>query len=157
MTVRSDKGQAILEVALVLPILLIILSGAYASVCTALLKSRAESAALTEALRAGRNHAGIGHHLSHSVTSGGRSVAVRSSPQGKARLLPPPFPALTGRTKATVTVRKEWMEIGVPGWLPEVRIERNAELSADSWGKETSSGKNAQRWIRASVVLGAIR
>lgn len=154
---RCDRGQAILELALVLPILLIVLLGAYASVRTAFLKSRAESAVFTETLRTGRNLPGIGRDLSRSVLPDDRAVHIRNARERDVRLLPPPFPSFVGRSSATVTLRKDWGEVGNPRWLPTAHIERKTELGVDCWEKETTSGRKARRWIRAAVMLGAIR
>lgn len=157
MTRRSNCGQAFLECALFAPALLIILLGGYASVRTAILKSRAESAAITETLRAGRNLPGIGRDLSRSVLPDDRAVQIRNARGRNALPLPPPLPSFAGRSSATVTLRKEWREIGTPRWLPTAHIERTTELGADCWERETPSGKKARGWIRAVVLLGAIR
>lgn len=157
MRPRCDSGQAILELALAVPILLIVLLGAYASVRTAFLKSRAESAVFTETLRAGRNLPGISRDLSRSVFPDDRSVQIRNARERDVRLLPSPLPSFAGRSSATVILRKEWREVGNPRWLPTAHIERKTELGADCWGKDTPSGKKARRWIRAAVLLGAIR
>lgn len=157
MTNRRNKGQALLEMALTMPILLALLLGAYASARTSLLKSRAESAAFTEALRTGRNHRGIERELSSSITSGEATVDIRSARNRDSRLLPAPFPALAGRTTAAVEVRKTWAEIGSPRWLPAVRILQRTTSNVDCWGNDTPSGKRMRRWVRGFVLLGAIR
>jgi hypothetical protein len=157
MTNRGEKGQALVEIALALPILLILLLGAYASTRTAFLKSRAESAAFTEALRVGRNLRGIEEELSRSIFPEGKKVTIRSGRKGKSRLLPVPFPLLAGKTASTVEVPKYWKEIGEPPWLPPVRISRKAEFHVNCWGKDSSSGKSIRRYIGGLVVLGAIR
>jgi hypothetical protein len=157
MTNRRESGQSLLEVAIGLPLLLVLLLGAYASTRTAILKSRAESVALAEALRAGRNLPGIEQKLSRSILPEGKEVDVRSERGKQSRLLPVPFPLLAGTTIATAEVRHAWTEIDNPRWLPSAKILRNAELHADCWGKATSSGKSIQRWIQGYVLLGVIR
>ncbi len=157
MTNRRERGQSLVELVLVLPILLILLLGAYASSRTAILKSRAESASFAEALRAARNLPGIEQELSRSVIAEEREVAIQSRGEEKTRMLPAPFPSIAGKTTATADVRHRWREIGNPRWLPPAHILRETELHADCWGKETSSGKSVKRWIRGFVVLGAIR
>jgi len=157
MRKRREKGQALVEAALGLPILLILLVGAYASTRTAILRSRAESASFTEALRIGRNLPGIERDLSRSILPVGETVDVRSDREGKSRLLPAPFPLLAGKTAAAAEVRYPWREIGNPRWLATANILQKTELDADCWGKATSSGKSVRRWIRGFVLLGAIR
>jgi hypothetical protein len=157
MTNRDEKGQTLVEMALALPILLILLLGGYASTRTAFLKSRAESASFTQALRVGRNLRGIERELSESIFPEGKKVTIRSGRKGKSRLLPRPFPLLAGKTASTVEARKTWKEIGGAQWLPPVRISQKAELHVNCWGQDSSSGKSIRRYIRGLVVLGAIR
>lgn len=157
MTAPRVKGQALVEVALTLPILLILLGGVYAATRTAFLASRAESASFAEAIRAGRNLRGIGPELSRSVSPERNTVEIQPNRRGKSRLLPAPLPSLAGKTTATVNVRKTWPEIGNPEWLATTNIVRKTTLSADCWGKETPSGKRLQRWILGRIVLGTVR
>jgi hypothetical protein len=157
MASRRNSGQTLVEVAFVLPILLILLMGGYATTRTAFLKSRAESASFAEAIRAGRNLPGIEQVLSRAILPEGDEVTVRSGRKGKSRLLPAPFPSLSGKTDATVAIRKQWREIGTPRWLPQANIQEKTKVSVDCWGKDTSSGKNIRRWILGYIVLGAIR
>jgi len=156
MTSPRVEGQALVEVALALPILLILLVGAYAATRTAFLASRAESASFAEALRAGRNLPGFEPDLSRSIIPERDTVEIRPGREGDSRLLPAPFLSLAGKTTATVTVRKPWNEIGNPGGVATTNILRKTELSADCWARETSSGKRIQRWVRGGIVLGAI-
>jgi hypothetical protein len=157
MTDRRESGQSLVEVAIVLPLLLVLLVGAYASTRTAILKSRSESVAFAEALRAGRNLAGIENELSRSILPDGKEVDVRAGQGKQSRLLPAPFPRLAGTTTASAEVRHAWREIYPSRWLPPAKILRNAELHADCWGKTTSSGKSIQRLIQGYVLLGVIR
>jgi hypothetical protein len=157
MAYRRNSGQTLVEVAFVLPILLILLIGAYAATRTVFLKSRAESSSFAEAIRAGRNLPGIGKDLSRAIMPEEDEVYVRSDQERKSRFLPPPFPSLAGKTNATVTIRKKWGEIGAPLWMPQANIQEITKVSVDCWGKDTSSGKSIRRWIRGYVFLGAIR
>jgi len=154
---HRNKGQALLEMALTMPILLILLLGAYASTRTSILKSRAESAAFTETLRVGRNHRGIERELSLSILPEEDTVDIRSVRKRNSRLFPLPFPTLAGRTTASVEVRKRWKEIGAPRWMPTVRILQQTESNVDCWGKDTYSGERMRRWVRGFVLLGVIR
>lgn len=154
---RGKNGQALVETALFLPILLIVLLGAYAMTRTAFLKSRAESAAFTGALRTGRNLGVIASELSRSVSHEQHTVSIHTDGKRNSRLLPPPFPSLTGKTSSVVEIRKLWKEIGEPPWLPPVRITHKEDLHVDCWGMNSASGKSVQRFISGLVVLGAIR
>ncbi len=157
MTNLDKKGQTLVEMVLALPILLILLLGAYASTRTAFLKSRAESAAFTEALRVGRNLRGIERELSESIIPESKTVTIRAERKGNSRLLPSPFPLLAGKTASTVEVRKHWKEIEGAQWLPPVKISQKTELHVNCWGQDSSSGKSIRRYIRGLVALGAIR
>jgi hypothetical protein len=157
MAYRRNSGQTLVEVAFALPILLILLIGAYATTRTSFLKSRAESASFAEAIRAGRNLPGIEQALSRAILPEGDEVYVRSGRKGKSRLLPAPFPLLAGKTDATVSIRKQWREIGAPRWLPQANIQEKTNVSVDCWGKDTSSGNKIRRWIRGYIAMGTIR
>jgi len=157
MTNSRNRGQTIVETALALPILLILILGGYASVRTAILKSRSESAAFVETVRAGRNLPGIERELSQSILADDGTVDIRGGQPRKSRLLPAPFPLLAGKTGATVKVGKQWKEIGGPRWLPAANIHQEMEIHVDCWGKEAPSGKSIRQWVRGFVVLGAIR
>lgn len=157
MTIRRDRGQAAVEVALTLPILLIIILGGYASARTAFLKSRSESGAFAEAIRVGRNLSGIERELSRSILPDDGAVEILEYRKRNPGLFPVPSPHLAGRTGANVEVRKQWTEVGAPRWLPAANILQKTEMHVDCWGKETSSGKSIRRWVRGLVMLGAIR
>lgn len=157
MTVRRNKGQALLEIVLLIPVFLVLLLGAYASTRTSILKSRADSAAFTETLRVGRNYRGIERELSMSIHPEEETVDILSVRNRGGRLLPAPFPSLAGSTTAVVEVRKGWNEIGVPRWMPSVRILQQTESNVDCWGKDTSSGKRVRQWVQGLVLLGVIR
>ena len=157
MTICRDRGQAIVEVALTLPILLVLILGGYASARTAFLKSRAESGAFVEAVRVGRNLAGIEKELSRNILHDDGTVEILVSRKRYSGIFPVPSLHLDGRTAATVEVRKEWNEVGAPRWLRGANILQKTEIHVDCWGKETSSGKSIRRWVQGLVVLGAIR
>lgn len=157
MIIHRNKGQALLEIVLTMPVLLALLLGGYASTRTSILKSRAESAAFTETLRVGRNYRGIERELSMSILPEGKTVDIRSVGNRGHRLLPAPFPSLAGSTTAAVEVRKRWNEMGAPRWMPAVRILQQTESNVDCWGKDTSSGERVHRWVQGIVLLGAIQ
>ena len=157
MIKHQNKGQTLLEIVLLIPVLLVLLLGAYASTRTSILKSRAESAAFTETLRVGRNYRGIERELSMSILPEDETVDILSERNRGGRLLPAPFPSLAGSTTGAVEVRKGWNEIGAPRWMPTVRILQLTESNVDCWGKDTSSGKRVRQWVQGIVLLGVIR
>ena len=157
LTNSRELGQALLEVALALPILLVILLGGYASTRTAFLTSRSESGTFAVAIRAGRDLPGIEQELSRAILPDGGTVVIRVEQKSKVPIFPAPFPHLAGRTKATVEIRKQWVEVGAPRWRPAAHIHRKTEMHVDCWGKESLSGKSIRGWVRGLVFLGAIR
>jgi hypothetical protein len=157
MTAHRDEGQALLEIVLAMPILLVLLLGGYASTRTSILKSRAETASFTETLRVGRNYRGIERELSMSILPEEDTVDIHSVRNKRSRLLPAPFPSLAGSTTAAVEVRKRWNEIGAQRWMPTVRILQQTKSNVDCWGKDTSSGKRVRQWVHGIVLLGVIR
>lgn len=154
---RSAPGQVLVEMALVLPILLVLIVGAYAAARSAFLHSRSASVSFTEALRAGRNLRGIEKELSRTVLPEGGSVSIQASERKGSGLLPLPSVSLSGRTSAAVEVRKPWPEIGDPDWLPPVSIRQESEFYVDCWNSGTGSGKRIGRWILGAVALGSVR
>lgn len=157
MTPRDTRGQALVEMAVGLPIILVMFAGLYIACRTAFLASGAQSATQAEALRAGRCQPGIEKQLAASLLPGETGVSVRSTSSGEARLLPSPFPALTGRSSGIVSLTKSWSEVGSIGEFPPLALVRRSDLSVDCWGKNSSSGKGIARVIQARIALGAIR
>lgn len=157
MKPHPERGQALVEAVLLLPLLVTVLLGAYASVRTAILRSRAESSAFAQALRVGRGLSELRQDLSRSISSDPGTVVTRSARGETAGILPAFVARLAGRTTATVEARKEWDEIGAPDWLPAARPFRKASLHADCWGEKTTSGSDIRRAVGALVVLGAVR
>src|SRR5512134_1236767 len=98
MRSRSVKGQALVELAIVVPVLLVILAGGYVACRTAYLSARAGSAAHQHALRTGRRLPSLQRELARSVLDSPGEVAVEGSFGRPTRLLPLPFPALAGRS-----------------------------------------------------------
>lgn len=157
MSLRDARGQSLVELAAALPIILIMFAGFYVACRTGFLASRAHSAAQTEALRAGRGMPGIEKQLSATLLPGENGASVRSESGRNARLLPTPFPSLAGRSSGVASLNKEWKEMGDIGGFPPLALVRRADLSADSWNRNSRSGKNVRRMIRARIALGAIR
>jgi hypothetical protein len=157
MTFRGARGQSLVELALALPMVLVMFAGLYVACRTAFLASRAHSAAQTEALRAGRALPGIERQLSAALLPGEPGASIGSEPGKKARILPAPFPSLAGRSSGVASVSKTWWETGqIAGFGPLDLVSR-ADLCVDCWDGMSRSGKNIRRIIRARVALGAIR
>lgn len=151
------KGQGLVETALALPVLLLLLAGAYVCCRSSFLISAAESAAHAEALRAGRGQPGIEEKMSNSIASGRRVVTIRPAGNGKTRLLPSPFPSLAGRTKGIAEIDKSWEETGGLVGLPALQAIRAAEASVDCWDRKTSSGGRIRGFVRGYVATGVLR
>ncbi len=157
MTARGTNGQGLVEAALVLPMLLLLLSGSYVCCRAAFLHSAAESASQTETLRAGRRLAGMEQKISGDILQRGSSVAVRSESAGKGRLLPAPFPSLAGRTRGIIEVRKGWDEIGRDSNFQVLAINRSSEASVDCWDQRSGSGKKIRLVINGYLATGFLR
>lgn len=159
MTIRrtGGQGQALLEIAIALPALLLLLAGAYACCRAAVIASSASSAAQAESIRSGRRLPGLEKNLAGSVLPGGEGVSLNVRSGKKGRLLPSPFPSLAGRTIGVAKVEKKWDETGGIGAVPPLRLERQSEMSVDCWDKGSSSGRKIRRVVRARVALGIIR
>ncbi len=157
MTVPGTRGQALVETAAVLPIVLILFAGLYVACRTAFLASGAQSAAQAEALRVGRGLPGIEKNLAAALSPEGRGVSVRAASDREARLLPSPFPTLAGRSSGTVSLTKSWSETGAVGQFPPLALDRRSIVTADCWGESSGSGKNIARMIRARIALGVLQ
>lgn len=157
MTIRDARGQSLVELALAVPIVLLMFGGLYVACRTAFLASRGQSAAQAEALRVGRALPGIESRLSENLLHGEAGASVRSESGKKVRLLPAPFPSLAGRSVGVASVNREWRETGAIGGFEPLALARRAELCADCWGGNSKSGENIRRIVRARVALGAIR
>ncbi len=157
MTARETRGQALVEAAATLPIVLILLAGLYVACRTAFLASGAQSAAQAEALRAGRGLPGIEKNLAAGLLPDGRGVSIRGACDRESRLLPPPFPALAGRSSGTVSLSKSWSETGAVGQFSPLALDRKSVVTADCWGEGSASGKSIARTIRARIALGVLQ
>lgn len=153
----QNKGQSLVEVALLLPVLLLLLAGGYVCCRSAFLVSAAETAARTEALRSGRRQPGIEKMMSDSIMAGGDGITIRPEDSDRSRLLPSPFPSMTGRTKGIVEIRKPWTEAGFASNLPELQAVRAVEASVDCWDKGSASGKKVNGFVRGIVATGILR
>jgi hypothetical protein len=152
-----NRGEVLLETAILLPSLLLLLAGSYVCSRAVILRGAAESAAHAEAIRAGRGLVGIEKKMASSLLPRGEGVEIRAGNGSGARLLPAPFPALSGRAKGTVEIRKDWKEAGSIADFPGLRISRTAEMTADDWSKDSKSGKNIRRTVKMIVAAGILR
>ena len=157
MTMTSTNGQGLVEAALVLPVLLLLLAGSYVCCRAAFLHSAAESAAQTEAIRTGRQLAGIEGKMADAILPHGRGVVLRAESAGRGSVLPAPFPSLAGRTKGIAEIRHGWEEgIGIRE-VPSLQVVRLTEASVDCWEKKTGSGKKIRNFIKGLVAVGVLR
>lgn len=156
MTMNSTGGQGLVEVALVLPFMLLLLAGSYVCCRATFLHSAAESAAQTESIRAGRQLPEIGAEMSRDILPQGHGVAIRQETAGNVGLLPIPVPSLSGRTKGIVEIREEMAGIsGFPS-VPPLLVSRLSEASVDCWERRSRSGKKIRYIITGYVLTGAL-
>lgn len=154
MNVR--KGQALVEVALALPVLMLLLAGTYVCTRASFLHAAAESAAQTEALRGGRLLPGIEAKMSASIRPQGRGVDIRTESAGKAGILPPPFPSLEGRTKGSVDITEN-IEGYARFHFQPLHVHRASEAAVDCWEKKSASGKRLRRYLGGFIATAALR
>jgi hypothetical protein len=159
MNLRCSRGQGLVEAVIVLPLLIIVLSGTYACVRSYFLVSAAEGAAHTEAIRVGRQLAGIEQQISDSIMPipVGDGVRIKSDANDKTGLLPAPFPRFAGRTKTTVEVDNRWIELYGMSNLPPLQAVKVSEISVDCWDKRSPSGMKVQRVVSGIVATGVLR
>jgi hypothetical protein len=152
-----NEGMALVETALVIFLLLLLLAGGYVGVRSGCLKSRAESAAQAQALRAGRRQGRLEERLAESVISGSGEVQVRSERGKRAILGVMPLPPLEGRTVGVASLGKGWDEAGKIPDLPRLELVRRAEASVDCWDRGSDSGKKVRGVVEGTVASGALR
>lgn len=157
MTRIRSNGQGLVEVALLLPVFLLLAGGSYICCRTSFLHSVAESSAQTESIRTGRRLAGIERQMSDDILPSGHGVTIRSDNIGKSRLLPPPFPTLAGRTNVVADIRKGWEEIACGSVFPHLKVVRTSEASVDCWDKPSGSGRKIRLVVGGFVATGILR
>ena len=156
MTTKSTGGQGLVEVALVLPLLLLLLAGSYVCCRASFLHSAAESAAQTEAIRAGRLLAGLEGKMSREILPNGNGVAIRPEFTGNVGKLPIPVPSLAGRTRGIVEIREEREDIRGFPYFPPLQVSGLSEASVDCWEKKSGSGKKVRFFISGYVATGIL-
>lgn len=157
MRIRHNDGMAIVELALIVPALLLMLAGTYVAARTAILRCAASSAAQAEAIRAGRRLSGLERDLAETILAGGRSVAIRAEKGKSAALLPAPFPSLEGRTIGVAEVDKAWDETGDPASFDKVHLTRRSEMSVNCWDSATSSGRKIRNTVTGYVASAVLQ
>jgi hypothetical protein len=155
--IRRNSGAAVLETALLLPLLLVMIVGTYIACRSAFLKSAAESAAHVEAVRSGRRLPGIESRMADSILPGGQGVTIRSGRGKETRLLPGPFPSLAGRSKGIAEIDKDWEEVSLAAGFPRLSLSRLSEVSADCWDAGSSSGRKIRRAVTVTVATAVLR
>jgi hypothetical protein len=157
MNLGRSQGQGLVETTLLLPAVLLLLYGTFACLRAYFLDSAAESAAHAEAIRSGRQLAGMERQMSDSILPEGKGVRIYADAGTKTKLLPAPFPGLTGRTKGIAEVQNDWEETFAMANLPPLHTGRISEMSVDCWEKRSPSGKNIRRVVSGIVVTGILR
>lgn len=147
----------LLETVILLPVLLLLLLGSYVCSRAVILRGASESAAHAEAIRSGRGLPGIEKKMAADLLPRGEGIDIRSGNGGETRLLPAPFPTLSGRSIGTVEIRKGWEEAAPFSCFPELKMTRVAELTVDGWSRESRSGKNIRRTVDFFVATGAFQ
>jgi|GEM_PF-4268272 len=159
MKAGRAQGQALLELAICLPALLLLLWLAHAAFLTAWARANAQSAARSELLRSGRRLPPFGASFISSTAPGCDNVAVRSA-TGRTSAAAPFIPlagALAGRSESVVTVEKRWIGTSLQGTLPSICLSRRLEGSLDCWDMGSPSGRRIRAAARAVALAGGIR
>jgi len=153
---NSPGGQALVETALALPLLLILLGGGYWFHRDLSLSSSAESAAHSQMLRAGRRQAGIEPRLSGTIHPGDNIARIEAHNDPLVGEVPL-FRSLAGRTVASADVSLGKEPVGAFLDPPSHALRRVAEGAVDCWGRETVSGATVRRTVRGILLTGALR
>lgn len=153
----SKTGFALLETALMLPLLSIMLIGIYAFGNTLTVLSMAESESHAETLRVARKQTSSATGWNDLFPAGEKGLESHSSEGSGARILPSPLPNLAARAKVTVSIDRDW-DIWTRSYLgiKSQKVGRNAELSGDCWDAGTASGKKVRAVVIALAVSGAL-
>lgn len=160
MTRNPSNGQGLVELALVLPVLLLLLAGGYVCCRASFLHAAAESAAQNEAFRAGRRLPGIERKMADAILPQGRGVNIHTESGGNAQILPAPFPSLAGRTKGNVEVTEVREGSGGSPYssdFPHSQLLRISEASVDCWEKSSASGNKIRGLVAGMVATGVLR
>jgi len=151
------SGQALIEVALALPCLLILLAGLLVAGRAVSLSGSTESAAFTHTLREGRRQRDIGAAIARSILPHGTGVVLRSKQKQAISLVPDVLPLPEGRTLGSVKIDKGWKEAGRIAVWPGLSVERRIEASVDCWGRPTPTGRKTAAAVHAYVLLESLR
>lgn len=158
MKTSKAKGQALVELAIVVPILLAILAGGYVACRTGFIASAAESAAHQEAVRSGRRLPPFERELARTILPGGGGVRVRGTTSRTGwQPLPAAVPGLAGRSIGIAEADKTWNESGIVASYEPLRLSRRSEQSVDCWDRGSASGRRISRVVKGKVLLGAVR
>lgn len=152
----SPRGQSLVETALVLPLLLILLGGAYWFYRDLSLSSSAESVAHAQMLRAGRHLAGIESRFPGTIHPGDDVVRIEAYNVPLAGGVPL-FRGVAGRTLASANVSLGKEPVGAFPGLPPHALRGKAESAVDCWGKDTPSGSTVRRTVQGILLTGALR
>ena len=153
---KPARGQSLVEAVLLLPVLLILLGGAYWFYRDLSLSSAAESVAHAQMLRAGRRLAGIEPLLSRSILPGDDAARIEAHNDPLVGEVPL-FRGLPGRTIASADVSLGKEPVGAFLDLPSHALRKEAEGAVDCWGKETPPGSTIRRTVQGILLTGVRR
>jgi hypothetical protein len=153
---KPARGQSIVEAVLLLPLLLVLLGGAYWFYRDLSLSSAAESVAHAHMLRAGRRLAGIEPHFSGSIHPGGDAARIEARNDPLVGEVPLFF-GLPGRTVASADVSLGMEPVGAFLDLPSHTLRKESEGAVDCWGKETPPGSTLRRTVQGILLTGVLR
>ncbi len=151
------SGNALVESLFIFPLLSLMLVAVYASGNTLSMLSTAESASHAEGLRAARRQSSVADKWNSAFAASEKPFRFDQSSGSGARLLPSPFPSLSGRQTSAVTLDREW-----DPWtrsalrIDKQRIERKDELSGDCWENGTGSGRKIRNTVKLLVGTGVL-
>lgn len=154
--IRASGGQSILETVLLLPLLLVLLAGAYWSFRNLSLSNAAESAAHAHLLRTGRRLPSAESRLARTIHPEDNSVRFHGG-NGPLSVNLPLFGGMAGNTVASVTAACRREQAGAFIDLPAHDVRREAEGAVDCWGKGTKSGSIIRGAVDAVLIAGAFR
>ena len=152
---RLNRGQSLVETVILLPLMLILLSGGWWAYQNISLSDAAESAAHAHLLRTGRGQAPITSELSKTIHPEDNTVRIES---GNRSFFGPItyFTGLSGNNVASASVSSQTVQAGAFIDLPDHNLRRDAEAAVDTWGQNSRTGKVIKGVVIIAVAVGAI-
>ena len=151
---KNNRGQSLVETVILLPLMLILLSGGWWAYQNISLSDAAESAAHAHLLRTGRGQAAITSELSKTIHPEDNTVRIESGNRSFFSLIP--FTGLSGNNVASASVSSQTVQAGAFIDMPDHNLRREAEAAVDCWGQNSRSGKVIKGAVIIAVAVGAI-